>query len=73
MTGRIFRPGQVPWKITAQTKGFQKALRHFKDFYGPEEGVRIFLQKAEEQGEGKTLRQKANSIYKTGAKLDEIP
>jgi len=59
----------VPWKITAQTKGFQKALRNFRRFYGPEEGERIFLQKAEEQGSGSTLRQKANQIYKTGAKL----
>ena len=67
--GRIFRPGQVPWKISAQTVGFQKALKNFKDQYGPEEGVRIFLKKAEEQGTGNTLRQKANSVFKTGAKL----
>lgn len=67
--GEIHRIKDVPWRIAAQTKGFQKALRNFKELYGPEEGVRIFLKKAEEQGEGKTLRQKANDIYKTGAKL----
>lgn len=65
--GEIHAIKQLPWKRTAQTKGFQKALRSFEEFYGPEEGLRIFLQKAEEQGQGDTLRQKANSIYKTGA------
>jgi hypothetical protein len=38
-------------------------------FYGPEEGDRIWRQKAEEQGEGNTLREKVNWTYKTGAKL----
>lgn len=61
----------IPWKLTAQTKGFQKAYQAFTDFYGQEEGTRVFLQKAEEQGTGNTLRQKANSIYKTGAKLSQ--
>jgi hypothetical protein len=59
----------VPWKVSAQTVGFQKALRNFKELYGSEEGVRIFLAKAEEQGEGKTLREKCNFTYKTGGKL----
>jgi hypothetical protein len=65
--GEVHPIKDVPWKLSAQTVGFQKALRNFKEQYGPEEGVRIFLQKAEEQGAGNTLRQKANSIYKTGA------
>jgi hypothetical protein len=59
----------LPFKISAQTKGTQKAYGRFIKQYGKSEGERIFLLKAEEQGTGKTLRQKANSIYKTGAKL----
>jgi hypothetical protein len=68
-TGEIHEIKQLPWKRSAQTKGFQKALNAFEDFYGQEEGLRIFLLKADEQGQGKTLRQKANSVYKHGAKL----
>ena len=60
---------ELPFKITAQTKGAQKAYRGMVDQYGLAEGRRIFLQKAEEQGVGTTVRQKANSIYKTGAKV----
>lgn len=67
--GDIHEIKKLPWKRTAQSKGFQKALRAFEDFYGPEEGLRIFLAKADEQGQGKTLREKANFTYKTGAKL----
>jgi hypothetical protein len=37
--------------------------------YGFEKGVDIFVAKAEERGIGNTLRQKANSVYKRGAKL----
>lgn len=59
----------LPFKITAQTKGAQKAYRAMVDQYGLEEGRRIFLAKAEERGKGNTIRQKVNSVYKTGAKL----
>jgi len=62
-------PDHMPWKMTAQTVGFQRAYRNFIDFYGYTEGNRIFWQKADEQGSGNTIRQKANSIYKKGAKL----
>lgn len=58
-------PG-LPFLISAQTKGAQKAYRAMTTQYGLAEGRRIFLQKADEQGVGKTLRQKANSIYKKG-------
>lgn len=68
-TGEIRPIKQLPWKLSAQTKGFQKAFTAFQQEYGPEEGLRIFLKKAEEKGRGKTLREKANDIYKTGAKL----
>jgi hypothetical protein len=59
----------LPFKLTAQTKGAQKAYKEFVTQYGQEEGERIYLQKAEEQGQGATLRQKVNSIYKRGGKL----
>jgi hypothetical protein len=60
---------KLPFKITAQTKGAQKAYRAFVRQYGLDEGRRIFLAKAAEQGEGNTLRQKVNDVFKTGAKL----
>lgn len=59
----------LPFKISAQTKGAQKAFTNFVSQYGYQEGTRIFLQKADEQGTGTTLRQKANSIYKRGGHL----
>lgn len=49
--------------------GAKKAYKEFQKFYGPKEGERIFFQKAEEQGTGKTKRQRVNSVYKKGAKL----
>jgi hypothetical protein len=60
---------ELPFKLSAQTKGAQKAYRNFVEQYGVSEGRRIFLAKAEEQGTGNTLRQKVNSTYKRGAKL----
>lgn len=68
-TGEIRPIKNLPWKLSAQSKGFQKALENFKQEYGAEEGLRIFLQKAEEHGQGNTLRQKANSIYRKGGHL----
>jgi len=61
-------PG-LPFLISAQTVGAQKAHRNFIQFYGYEEGNRIFLQKADEQGTGSTQRKRVNSVYKHGAKL----
>jgi len=64
------RPVGIPWKLSAQTVGFQHAYKNFIDQYGQEEGTRIFLAKADEQGpDGLTLRQKANQVYKNGARL----
>lgn len=60
----------LPFKISAQRKGTQKAHREFVKRYG-EDADRIFLQRAEEHGTGKTLRQKCNSIYKVGGKFSE--
>lgn len=57
----------LPFKITAQSVGAQKAYARFVHQYGKVEGERIFLQKAEEQGTGTTIRQKVNSIYHKGA------
>lgn len=56
----------LPFKITAQTKGAQKAYKRIVRRYGIEEGRRIFLERAEEHGDGNTIRQKVNSIYKKG-------
>lgn len=57
---------QLPFKLSAQTKGAQKAYVHFIEQYGVSEGRRIYLAKAEEHGVGKTIRQKVNSVYKKG-------
>jgi hypothetical protein len=65
---KIYSTG-LNFKLSAQTKGLQKAYKNFIDLYGREEGNRIFLAKADERGSGKTLRQKANDVYKTGARL----
>lgn len=51
------------------TKGAQKALGNFITEYGSQEGQRIYLAKADERGQGNTLRQKVNDTYKKGAKL----
>jgi hypothetical protein len=61
----------LPFDISKQTVGAQKAYKNFVKEYGKAEGTRIFLAKAEEQGKGNTLREKVNSIYHKGAKLNE--
>lgn len=58
------------FKISAQSKGAQKAYRRITKHYGLEEGRRIFLARADERGQGNTIRQKVNDIYHKGAKLD---
>ena len=60
---------ELPFKITAQTRGAQKAYRRIVNRYGLDEGRRIFLDRAEEHGEGSTLRKRVNSIYKKGGKF----
>jgi hypothetical protein len=64
---------ELPFKLSAQTKGAQKAYKRFVNEYGVIDGTRIYLQKAEEQGTGSTVRQKVNSVYKRGAKLKNAP
>lgn len=59
----------MKFDISKQTVGAQKAYARFVKQYGKTEGERIFLQKAEERGRGRTLRQKVNFTYHTGAKL----
>ena len=59
----------LPFDITMQSKGAQKAYVNFTKEYGKKEGTRIFLAKAAEQGKGNTIRQKVNSVYHKGAKL----
>lgn len=60
----------LPFKLSAQSKGAQKAFNRFQKQYGTKDAPRIFLGKAEEHGQGSTIRQKVNSIYKKGGKLD---
>lgn len=61
---------KLPFDITKQSAGAQKAYKNFVKFYGKQEGTRVFLQKAEDEGKGNTIRQKVNSIYHKGAKLN---
>jgi hypothetical protein len=68
MTQRKKTP-RLPFLISAQPRGTQKAFDNFVREYGYMEGSRIFILKAEEQGTGNTARQKANSIYKRGGHL----
>jgi hypothetical protein len=56
----------LPFKLTAQSAGVQKAYSAMVNQYGLTEGRRIFLAQASEKGTGRTLRQKADSIYTTG-------
>lgn len=67
MTNSMKSSADLPFKISAQTAGVQKAYGRFVEQYGKEEGTRIFLQKAEEQGKGNTIRQKVNSVYSKGS------
>lgn len=69
MTGEIHVIKTLPWRLEAQSVGFQHAYRNFVNRYGQEEGTRIFLAKGEEQGTGRTLREKCNSVYKNGATI----
>lgn len=59
----------LPFKLTAQPKAVQKAYNNFVSEYGKAEGTRIFLAKADEQGKGKTLRQRVLTTYSKGATL----
>jgi hypothetical protein len=59
----------LPFKISAQNAGVRKAHARFVKEYGKAEGERIFLARANEQGTGKTARQKVISIYSKGSKL----
>jgi len=63
------KPTRLPFDISKMSIGAQKAYGKFVKFYGQAEGTRIFLLKAEEQGAGKTLRERVNSVYHIGAHL----
>ncbi len=69
-SGRLPRRLEGVGRVDTLSKGAQKALASMREHYGVTEGHRIYKQKADEQGTGRTLRQKVNSIYKTGARLD---
>lgn len=59
----------LPFDISKQSAGAQKAYSEFVKFYGKKKGTDVFLLKAEEQGKGNTIRQKVNNVYHKGAKL----
>ncbi len=69
MGSRLPRQLEGVGRTDTLSKGAQKALANMRTQYGVKEGHRIYKQKAEEQGEGNTLRQKVNSTYHKGAKL----
>jgi hypothetical protein len=54
---------------SGHTEGAKKAWDQMRSGYGPEEGRRIFVQKAIERGKGGTLRERIDSTYGTGATL----
>lgn len=51
--------------------GAKKAYQAFQDFYGSEEGRRIFIQKALEQGRGDSVHAKIADVFKKGAHPDQ--
>ena len=51
------------------SEGAKRAWAQMAADYGPEEGRRIFVQKAIERGSGATLQQIVDSVYATGATL----
>lgn len=64
----------LPFKLDAQPAGVRKAYAEMtkpasKGGYGKREGERIFLAKANERGEGRTVRQRVLSVYRKGATL----
>ncbi len=63
----------LPFKLTAQPLGVQKAYRQMTKEYGATKGRQVFLAKAQEKGTGNTIRQKVVSVYHTGAKLQVGP
>jgi len=62
----------LPFKLSAQTAGAQKAYGEFVKQYGQKEGERIYLQYAEDHGTGNTIRQKVNSVFRKGAKIRSV-
>lgn len=53
------------------SEGAKKAWDEMRSGYGPEEGRRIFVQKAIERGTGNTLRERIDSTYGVGATLPD--
>jgi hypothetical protein len=63
---QLLQMGTIP---SSYSEGAKKAWAKMEAQYGPEQGRRIFVQKALERGEGASVRELADSVYKTGAKL----
>jgi hypothetical protein len=51
------------------SSGAKEAWAAMQDQYGPEEGRRIFVQKAIERGQGDSFREVVDSVFATGASL----
>ena len=51
------------------SEGAKKAWQQMQNDYGPEEGRRIFVQKAIECGRGASIREIVDATYSTGASL----
>lgn len=50
-------------------KGAKKAYKEMQKFYGPEEGRRIFVEKALDHGTGEGVRAVVASVYAKGTRL----
>lgn len=64
---RLLAQTQLPEYLSL---GAQKAYENLQAFYGSEDGRRVFMKKAIEQGRGKTLIDKINDVYAKGTTVD---
>jgi hypothetical protein len=60
---------RLPFKLSAQSAGVQKAYLNFIKQYGNVRGPQIFTAYANDHGVGNTLRQRCASVFTTGRKL----
>jgi hypothetical protein len=62
---------QVSHLPDSYSEGAKKAFEQFQVDYEPDEGRRIFFQKALELGSGDSLKDIVNNVYKNGATLPD--
>jgi hypothetical protein len=63
---QLLELGSLP---NGYSEGAKKAWDQMRADYGPEDGRRIFVQKAIERGSGKSMRELVDSTYAKGANL----